>query len=100
VKPLSDEPVYSEADFADMQARWAQQVKEREYTTQLAHLAGVVSALPDQMRTIARQVAVEVLAEQRKDTESQRWTRAPVVANLFLLSAGTILNTVLLLVHH
>jgi hypothetical protein len=75
-----------------MRQRWEQSAKEREFATQLATLTGTVASLPDQMRAIAKAVALEVINGQRQELEQRHWSQRPVVINLVLLGFGQILS--------
>ncbi len=66
----SEDPVYSEADVAEMRMRWEQADKDRRVETQLATLVGQYAALPDLIRSIARETVISVLAEKRQQTFS------------------------------
>lgn len=80
----SQDLVYSEADMAERQQRWEQAAKEREYTTQLALLAGQMQSLPRQIEDIARRVVQEVLEGERKQAKQQLGIRANLADRVFL----------------
>jgi hypothetical protein len=88
--------VYSEADVADMRERWQQAAAEQGFTRQLAELSGLVTAMPEQMRSIARSVALEVVLEQRKNDRSIRWERWPIIITLSLNSIGLLIEAAVL----
>jgi hypothetical protein len=87
----SVDPVYSEAEVAEMRQQWEQAAKEREFATQLATLTGTVNSLPDQMRAIAKAVALEVIQGQRTELDQRHWSQRPIIINLALLGFGQLL---------
>jgi hypothetical protein len=90
--------VYSEVDVAEMRERWENAAKEATFTTQLAQLTGAVQAMPEQMRVIARNVALEVVLEQRNQRGATRWVRWPIVAGLVLTGLGVLIDSTVLVI--
>ena len=87
--------IYTEADVAEMRDRWERASKEQQWTTQLALLTGQIQAMPDLIRAISREVAVDVvnkiLTGQHEASDRRfgiRWDRWAVSLQLFVITIG------------
>ena len=105
--PPATDPIYSEKDMLDARLKWEEAQKEQRLNEKLSQIMGQLSSLPDTVRTIAKQVVLEVLAEQQKSQEARNHTAAATRRSdlRFIVSALTGLIVVVVpiesaLVHH
>lgn len=66
------ELVYSEADVTNFRKDWERAASERERERELSAIRGRLDQLPELVRTIARQVVAEVLADQGREHSATR----------------------------
>jgi len=81
--PLGAEPRYSEQDLADFRRDWQHDTDKRASEAQLSRFEGQLAGLKDNLRSIAREVVLEVFKEQRKEREqttTANWTRREKIA--------------------
>lgn len=103
---MTENRTYTEADVAGLRREWEREERERGITHELAELRGRLAELPGQMRSVAREVVTEVLAEQRTQQVREReerteraWRRTPVVAQLLQLAVAGAAFAAGLLIH-
>lgn len=70
--PPSREPVYSEADVAEMRQTWDSAQEKRERNNQLARLEGQVSNLTRQLPEMVKSQVRIVLGEEKQREDSRR----------------------------
>ena len=67
---LGTDKVYTEADFAIYKDQLERDFKDRSLAQELARLQGQFASLPEQMRTIAKSVAMEVITAQKQEASN------------------------------
>jgi hypothetical protein len=81
--PLGIEPRYSEQDVADFRRDWQHDAEKRSWESQLSRFEGQLTGFRDSMRSIAREVVLDVLKQERQEHEqavAAKWTRREKVA--------------------
>lgn len=68
----STEPIYSEADLADIREKWEQAAKERELANQLVALNTRMDGIPALIEQTARRIIVEITAQQKQEADARR----------------------------